>query len=126
MQWEGEAGLPVPLLGLHRRGEVPLLAAAPEAEQMAMDGYAGSIAFSAGADEVAISSPRGNRLHRFAADGSFLGAVQRRDVCGIAPGAQGFIATDGLGGVIAVADGRAKGLARAERAWDNHLVRLVG
>ena len=124
MQWEGEAGMTAPLVGLHRPGSTPVLASAPEAEQIAMNGYAGSIAFSARTDEVAISSPRGNRLHRFATDGTFLGAVQRRDVCGVAAGAQGFIATDGLGGVIAVDGGRARALVRAERAWDNHLVRL--
>lgn len=124
MQWEGEPGAAPPLLGLHRRGGAPVLAAAPLAEELAMQGYAGSIAFSGDGTEVAITSPRGGRLHRFSADGRFLGAVSRADVCGIAPRENGYLASDGLGGLIAVGGGETLALARVDCAWDNHIVSL--
>ncbi|MCA2011270.1 DUF1513 domain-containing protein [Cereibacter sphaeroides] len=122
MQWEGEPSQVVPLLGLHRRGEAPILASAPAEEQALMQGYAGSCAFSDG--EVGITSPRGNRLHRFDAQGTFLGATARADVCGLAPCPGGFLTTDGGGGVLQVTEGRARPLGLRPRSWDNHVVTL--
>lgn len=122
LQWEGPADRLVPLLALHRRGEPPRLASAPAPEQALMQGYAGSVAISG--DEVAITSPRGGRMHRFAPDGAFLGATLRADICGLAPCPGGFLTTDGLGGVLRIRDGVAQPLALAPRAWDNHLVTL--
>ena len=124
MQWEGAPGEPVPLLGLHRRGAGPVLARAPVEETLAMQGYAGSIALSGDGTEVAITSPRGGRLQRFAPDGAFLGAVARADICGLAPLGSGFLASDGFGGLIAVDGARARPLGRADAAWDNHVVAL--
>jgi hypothetical protein len=126
MQWEGPEGAAAPLLGLHRRGEAPRLAAAPLAEELAMRGYAGSIAFSGDGSEIAITSPRGGRVHRFAATGAFLGAVSRGDVCGLAPHRDGLLASDGFGGLVAIRAGTAIPVARADRAWDNHIVCLAG
>mgnify|MGYP002714402268 CR=1 FL=1 len=56
MQWQGEATEPVPLLGL-AQGDGLTLCPAPEAEALAMQGYAGSIAANAGL--IAVTSPRG-------------------------------------------------------------------
>ncbi|SEM90692.1 hypothetical protein SAMN04488003_10681 [Loktanella fryxellensis] len=124
MQWEGEAGIVTPLLGLHRRGTDLVLALAPEADEIAMQGYAGSIAFDGAGAEVAISSPRGGRVHRFDDTGAFLGAVSRSDVCGLAARTGGLLASDGLGGLVAIANGTARPLGHADRAWDNHIVTL--
>ena len=126
MQWEGEAGAAPPLLALHRRGEVPLLLVAPIADALAMQGYAGSIAFSGNGEEVAITSPRGGRIHRFSASGRFIGSVSRTDVCGLASHGDGFLASDGLGGLITIAKGQPRRLARTSCAWDNHIVSLAG
>lgn len=125
MQWEGEANAALPLLGLHRRGEAVILAEAPLADELLMQGYAGSIAFAGSGEEVAITSPKGGRVHRFSADGAFLGAVSRTDVCGLAPLGAGYFATDGLGGLIAVTPEGPKALGKAGVAWDNHLVSLA-
>ncbi|MBV7410955.1 DUF1513 domain-containing protein [Maritimibacter sp. DP1N21-5] len=125
MQWEGEPGAATPLLGLHRRGETPLLAEAPLADELLMQGYAGSIAFAGSGAEVAITSPKGGRVHRFSVDGSFLGAVSRAEVCGLAPLEEGFLATDGLGGMIALGPDGPTFLGRSDVAWDNHLVSLA-
>jgi hypothetical protein len=124
MQWEGTEGAAPPLLGLHRRGTDPVLAEAPLAAELAMQGYAGSVAFSGDGGEIAITSPRGGRLHRFSPKGRFLGAVSRADVCGLAPRADGFLLSDGLGGLLALAGPTPRPLAQDHLAWDNHIVAL--
>lgn len=124
MQWEGDAGAAAPLLGLHRRGEAPVLAGAPLVDEIAMQGYAGSVAFGGDGSEIAITSPRGGRLHRFDRNGRFLGALSRADVCGLAPRDDGYLASDGLGGLIAVGRDGPVALSRHGCAWDNHIVTL--
>ncbi|EIE52621.1 twin-arginine translocation pathway signal [Salipiger aestuarii] len=124
MQWEGEAGYAPPLLALHRRGAPPVLCEAPLQDELAMGGYAGSVAFSGDGSEIAITSPRGGRIHRFSDGGVFLGAVSRADVCGLAPHAGGYVASDGLGGMLLLRGGTLTALARADVAWDNHLVAI--
>ncbi len=124
MQWEGRDGAAPPLLGLHRRGIAPVLAEAPLADELAMQGYAGSVAFSGDGAEIAITSPRGGRLHRFTADGTFTGAVSRTDVCGLAPRGKGYLASDGLGGLISIDAAGPAPLSRVDCAWDNHIVAL--
>jgi hypothetical protein len=124
MQWEGAAGAGTPLLGLHRLGDLPRFASAPLGDELVMQGYAGSIAFSGNGEEVAITSPRGGRLHRFSASGEFLGAVSRADVCGLAAHPEGFLASDGFGGLIAVTADGARPLAATDHAWDNHVAFL--
>lgn len=124
MQWQGEEDAATPLLGLHRRGRAPVLAPAPLADELAMQGYAGSIAFSGDGSGLAITSPRGGRLHRFDPQGRFVGALSRADVCGLAPRAEGYLASDGLGGLVALSGETAQPLARRDVAWDNHIVTL--
>ncbi|GKY86731.1 DUF1513 domain-containing protein [Sinisalibacter aestuarii] len=125
MQWEGEPGMAWPLLGLHRRGAAPVLAEAPLPDELAMKGYAGSIAFSADGSEVAITSPRGGRLNRFSSEGVFLGGQRRDDVCGLAAHPEGLVASDGFGGLIVVGPDGARPLALFDDlAWDNHIVAL--
>lgn len=124
MQWEGEPGAAPPLLGLHRPGGAPVLAEAPLADEIAMQGYAGSVAFSDDGGEIAITSPRGGRVHRFSDRGAFLGAVSRPDVCGLAPRPGGFLASDGFGGLVSIEGGRPAPLGRLDCGWDNHLVVL--
>lgn len=125
MQWQGDTADVVPLLGLHRRGAAPILAQADAGEQVAMQGYAGSVSFDGAGAQIAITSPRGGRLHVFdAVDGAFLHSHKRADICGLVAGAQGFVASDGLGVILSVTD-RPRLLARHDgQAWDNHLVRL--
>ncbi|KMK65217.1 DUF1513 domain-containing protein [Puniceibacterium sp. IMCC21224] len=123
MQWEGTQGAALPLVGLHRRGADPVLATATEAEQLSTKGYAGSIAFDASGAQVAITAPRGGKVHVFDAEGQFVQAHVRPDVCGIGPSGAGFVVTDGFGGVGRILDSftATKSL---DRAWDNHLVAL--
>lgn len=124
MQWEGKPGAAPPLLGLHQRSAAPVLAEAPLADELAMQGYAGSVAFSGAGHEIAITSPRGGRVHRFSTDGSFLGPLSRTDVCGLATRPEGFLASDGLGGLIAISASATTPINRFDCQWDNHIVGL--
>ena len=89
-----------------------------------MKGYAGSVAFSGKGHEIAITSPRGGRLHRFSEVSAFLGALSRADVCGLAPMGGGYLASDGLGGLMSIFASGPAPLARVDCAWDNHIVSL--
>ena len=84
------------------------------------------MAFAADGKSVGITSPRGGRLHLFDNKGGFLARHRRADVCGLAPGRSGFVATDGLGGILSLQDATLSGLTTATRAWDNHLVAIDG
>lgn len=120
MQWQGDLAEPVPLLGLWSPGSAPLLCPPDEAEMFTMQGYAGSIACAGG--RIAITSPRGGAVMVFALDGTPLATHHRDDLCGVAPLADAFMATDGAGGVWRVTVDALEPLTRAESAWDNHLV----
>jgi len=124
MQWQGEPGVAPPLMGLHHQGAAPVLALAPLADERAMQGYAGSVAFSGDGSELAITSPRGGRLHRFSDEGVFLGVMPRSDICGLATLGRGYLASDGLGGLFSVSPERVDALNRFDCAWDNHIVAL--
>jgi uncharacterized protein len=126
MQWQGDPAEDVPLMGLHRQGAAPVLATLPEAETFTMKGYAGSVAFDAAGERVAITSPKGGRVQIYSSAGQFLTSVLRTDVCGLgADAAGGFILTDGHG-FIASTDGQVlRPLQQAACAWDNHLVALT-
>ena len=89
-----------------------------------MQGYAGSVAFSGDGGRIAVTSPRGGWLHRLDATGAFPGAVWRADVCGLVPRPGGFLASDGLGGLIALAPQGARPLAAHPCARDNPIVAL--
>jgi hypothetical protein len=126
MQWQGREAEHPPLLFTHRRGEAPRLMAAPEREHRLLDNYAGSVAFSGDAEEIAITSPRGNRLHRFSQhDGSFLGSVAIADVCGVARHPLGgFLITSGTGAVGPLSAETPYLVSQTGRHWDNHVVDL--
>lgn len=124
MQWQGDLAEAPPLLGLHRRGQPVRLLSADFAEQMMMQGYAGSVAFCGDGSQVAITSPVGGRVHRFAVSGAFLGVMRRADICGVATAADGFFTTDGQGGIQHISGDNITPLHVAKRAWDNHVVAL--
>lgn len=125
MQWEGDLEQAPALLGLHRQGDAaPQLAKAPDALHAMMQGYAGSVAFFANGTEVAISSPKGGRAQVFGSDGAFHYEIVRTDVCGLATGQDGLVLTDGLGTFALARNGSFIGHAKANRAWDNHIVAL--
>jgi hypothetical protein len=123
LQWEGDPAEAVPLLGLWTPGRAPRLCPAAPGEEYLMQGYAGSIA--ATADRIAVTSPRGGAVMLFDGAGRPLATHRRGDLCGIAAGPAGLVATDGQGAVWACDDADLRPLARHATAWDNHLVSLA-
>ncbi|MEO1315917.1 MAG: DUF1513 domain-containing protein [Pseudomonadota bacterium] len=130
MQWQGDPADGVPLLAFHRRGEAGLSWAEAAAYEMAaMEGYAGSVSFSRSGAKAAITSPRGGRIMAWEVAGGAAAGPEvwsRPDVCGLAPGPTGWIATDGLGGVIQLDEALTPvSASRHDSAFDNHLVALL-
>ncbi len=122
MQWQGDVWDAPALLGLHRLGEDVRFCEAPEAEHLAMKGYAGSVSYCGSGAWVAISSPRGGFVQRFnTASGVYLGAVGAADVCGISGAGMGMIATTGAGHVVGIQETIE---AHHQLAFDNHLVAI--
>lgn len=124
MQWEGDPADPVPLLGLHKRGQQARLCPNTEEDAPRMKGYAGSIAIDAAGTRVALTSPPGGVVAIFSMDGTPLATIARQDASGVAPGPEGFILTDGLGAVSACDENGLRPLSRQATAWDNHLVKI--
>jgi hypothetical protein len=129
MQFEGDAEALVPLVGIHRgSGEIALLAA-PDATLRKMNNYCGDICFDCSGRTIAASSPRGNIICFWdLATTGFLGAVELRDACGLAPlpDPDRFLITSGTGALYRV-DGRrgqvetlVSDIDAADR-WDNHV-----
>ena len=118
-QYEGPRADPVELVGRYRRGQELALVPAPQGGYEALRGYVGSVAASRDGSRVAATSPRGGRLVVWDARSCLALETHRiADVCGVAPGERGFIASDGrgrvwIGGAVVSRDERAQ--------WDNHL-----
>lgn len=125
MQWEGEAGAAVPLLGLWSPGSAPRAIDWPQGQRLAMKGYAGSIAASADGALIALTSAPGGVV--VLCDGGGVPHVThaRADISGVAAQGAGFVATDGQGAVWACDSAGLVPLARADTLWDNHLVALA-
>ncbi len=126
-QWQGDLFDPAPLLAVYRPGAGLTLLDVPEGRLMAMNGYAGSVAFSDGGQRIAVTSPRGSVLQIYEAEAGFEAQIPQDDVCGVAPGAPGSpgaLATDGLGRVGRVTARGIEPLMRHDLAFDNHLVAL--
>lgn len=122
-QWQGDPLDSAPLLALHHRGEELRFAAGPDGLTHQMQGYAGSIAISRDGNEIALTSPRGGVLALFDPSGTHLRNIALEDVCGVAPGAAGFVLTTGTG-IIQHSSGD-QPPRRSTLAWDNHLVEIA-
>lgn len=126
MQWQGDPGELVPTAGLHLPGSEPRLMAGDDARVLNMQGYGGSIAFSADGSRIGVTSPRGGVLQVLdTVSGALLHEHRMGDVCGLAPSSGGFMASTGTGQFIAVSDTAQHLLHRANLAWDNHLIPLA-
>lgn len=123
MQWQDDLDVPVPLIGIYDDGKTTL-GHISEADTMTMKGYAGSIAFDRLGHSVAITSPRGGRMQIYDATGLYQRSIERNDVCGLAPMNNGFFASDGTGGLLAIAHSGVRPLKLCNRSWDNHIVAI--
>lgn len=121
-QFEGPASEQVPLFGTHRRSTPLLPRPAAPAHHDRLARYVGSVAARRDADLVAVTSPRGGRL--LLVNSQTGGVVEERvvdDICGVAPGDRGFLASDGEGRLWSTGTLMTN---TASRAWDNHIARI--
>ena len=125
MQWEGDAALDVPQLGLWTPGTAPLPKPPRQQEAFAMKGYAGSIAANAAGDLLALTSPKGGVVMLFDGTGQPVTTHLRADASGVAAGPGGFLVTDGQGAVWSCDAAGMTLLARHDTLWDNHLIALA-
>ncbi|MBB95329.1 MAG: twin-arginine translocation pathway signal [Rhodobacteraceae bacterium] len=123
-QWQGDLYDPAPLVAVYHPGRGLDVLDVPEGRLMAMNGYAGSVAFFDGDRRIAVTSPRGSVLQVYDAVTGFVSQMPQEDVCGVAPGAAGAMCTDGLGRVGRIGVTGVEPLARHPLAFDNHLVAL--
>jgi hypothetical protein len=131
-QYEGPAQDFPPLIGFHRRGQVPMLAPAPPDVQRGLKNYIGSVAADASGAIVAASSPKGGLITFWDAENRrYLGEKRLDDGCGIAgaESAGAFTLTSGGGQVLEhnPLQGFDRALAASDWrgvSWDNHVARL--
>jgi uncharacterized protein len=128
-QHQGDADDLPPLVGLWRGdGKIRLLES-PEIALAHMKNYVGSVAFNRDGTVLAATSPHGGQVMLWSmADQRFIAGVRKTDVCGIAPIADGFVASSGNSGVQEIDPG---GQLHTEPVllgyvWDNHLLHLRG
>ena len=126
-QYRGPEDEHPPLVGFHRRGEEPVLAAAPVATQSTLKNYVGSVTADAGGGIVAASAPKGGLITYWDASSKrFLGTSELTDGCGVAPTRHkaSFLVTSGQGWLV---EADILDLPDAERRsspyeWDNHAI----
>lgn len=125
MQWQGDLGTLVPIVGLHRHGQAARLLADGDPRVRNLNGYGGSIAFSPDGAFVAVSSPRGDRLQIMNVEtGELTREFAITDVCGLSTAADGWIATTGEGKLYTLNVKVQQLQAIANTAWDNHLIHI--
>jgi len=123
MNWEGDPGEPVPLLGLWTPGQPPQLCDPAPDDAFTMQGYAGSIA--ATANRILITSPKGGAAMIFGVDGLPVTTHLHGDLCGISTHAGNFVLTDGMGAIWTVDDTGLTQLRKSRTQWDNRLIPLL-
>lgn len=122
-QWQGDPFDTPSITGLYKPGRGVSLVEMNGDLLHRLDGYAGSVAVL-GPNRFGMTFPRGGICQTFDLDSAGSAAFQRDDICGIAPAAQGGLATDGLGQVHAISADRLEPLARHPVAFDNHLIAI--
>ena len=125
MQWQGEPGADVPIVGLHSPSSPPRLLAEDDPRVRNLNGYGGSIQFSMDGSTVAVTSPRGGVVQVMdTASGLLQHEHHLADVCGLAANGTGFIASTGTGQLVALNNDTITVISKSDLRWDNHLIRL--
>lgn len=83
-QWEGEAGVGIPLVGRYHPGGAVELLPSPQGGWKLMRDYIGSVAVSADAGTIVATSPRGGRAIVWDRTGKVRGISSIPDVSGVA------------------------------------------
>lgn len=122
MQWQGDAPISA-LVGTHRRGAQISLMKATADQVRQMNGYIGSIAYSANGNAIAATSPRGGLLQIYdTASRHLSNDAAIPDVSGVIMLGDSFIVSSGNGDIARFALSSEANTSRSDLSWDNHLV----
>jgi len=132
LQYQGEAYEQPLLVGMHRPGEEITLLETPVNVLSRMRNYCGSVTVDASGKTFAISSPRGNLVTFWSAEGGgYLGHTDVSDGCGIASAHEAgeFFISSGMGRIVRYRLGDQSKTPLAEASgiaarWDNHMLGL--
>jgi hypothetical protein len=122
MQWQGDQSDIVPLHGVWAHNKGATLSSVSLPEQPQLKNYVASIAFSKG--NVGLTSSVGGRIHIYDKHQKLTRSISRPDVSGITGTTDGFICTDGSGGIIGLNAELHRVLIHADLSWDNHLINV--
>jgi hypothetical protein len=113
------------LIGFHRRGETPVVVAAPGETQATLRNYIGSVAADRSGEIVAASAPKGGLVTYWDVAGRrYLGSCSLSDGCGLAPThrSASFLLTSGEGWLVTAEAGGAVSRQASDFQWDNHAI----
>jgi len=131
MQYQGSRRHRFPLVGFHQGQSSLQLAEAPEPVLSTMKNYCGSVCVDTSGRIFAVSSPKGNLITTWNAQGRFLSSQAINDGCGIAAGttANTFYLSSGVGEIHRYQAAKKKNSLKQDELmasfkqyhWDNHL-----
>lgn len=129
-QFQGARSERLDLVGVHRRGQPIGLIEQSETFYGTYRNYVGSVMTSRDGEQIITTSPRGGvAIVWDRATRKPIRTLKQADVCGAAPHADGFVISDGLGGLEAIVrEGEASRMLRERDrtiAWDNHMRSVV-
>jgi hypothetical protein len=127
MQYQGSRRDRFPLVGFHHQGKALQLVTMPNETLGKMKNYCGSVCADQSGQSFAISSPRGNLITIWTAQGKFIDSIPLDDACGIAASSQdnAFYFSNGKGEIHQYqADKKQINLVAsfASQRWDNHML----
>lgn len=119
-----------PLLSIYEPGSGLQPFWAPEATQIALNDYCGSVCSDLSGHWFAVSSPRGNRICIWEQGGIFRGALRIEDACGLSATSKAgeWLVSDGTGRIHlltiqAQAEPISQVIYQEAIHWDNHIYR---
>lgn len=125
MQWQGDLGADLPIVGLYHPDTPPRLMGEDDPRLRHLQGYGGSVAFTPDGRKIAVSSPRGGLVQVMQIESAeIIQEIPLADVCGLATTASGLMASTGLGQVLTLDGPTVTHQQSHDLAWDNHLIRL--
>ena len=113
------------LVGFHRRGEAPILAAAPAEIQSSLKNYLGSVTADSAGEIIAASTPKAGLITYFdARTRRYLGSSELADGCGVAPTRHQarFLLTSGNGWLVEAEEQEEAARRSTPYHWDNHAI----
>ncbi|WP_440056702.1 DUF1513 domain-containing protein (plasmid) [Pseudoalteromonas sp. T1lg65] len=126
-QFQGPEALQFPLIYKDHISQNNGLMAlqATETQWRAFSQYTASLSFNERLQKLAVTSPRGGIVSIWdGINNSLQSLYSLDDTAGLAVTNDGFIATDGQGG-ITIAEQKLSNIVRVPCHWDNHLLNLV-